>query len=133
MTLWELEEERARLREQIVNLTFITLGPDMASVRAMEHDSPCRAFLNHLEEGLEEQKARLRELDERIERASSPIARVREVSRSLLRALWFCAILTLTVWLLAGTLLDELSSKALGASGLFLLIWALWATFSPDP
>ena len=38
MTLWELEEERARLREQIVNLTFITLGPDMASVRAMEHD-----------------------------------------------------------------------------------------------
>ena len=72
-------------------------------------------------------------MDERIERASSPIARVREVSRSLLRALWFCAILTLTVWLLAGTLLDELSSKALGASGLFLLIWALWATFSPDP
>lgn len=133
MTLRELEEERARLREQIVSLTLITLDPDMAPIRALEHDAPGRAFLNHLEEQLEEKKARLRELDERIERASSPIVRIRELSRRWLYLLWVNAILALTAWFLVGTVMDELSSKALGASGLFLLIWALWVTLSPKP
>ena len=133
MTLRELEEERARLRQQIISLTSITLGPDMAPVRAMEHDSPCRAFLNQLEEQLEEKKARLRELDERIERVSSPVFRFRETSRNLRGVIWFVTIFMLIVYFLAGTMLDDLSSRALGVCSLLFLLWALWAIFSPDP
>lgn len=133
MTRRELEAERAKLSQQIVSLTSITLGPDMAPVRAMEHDSPCRAFLNQLEEQLEEKKARLRELDERIERVSSPVFRFRETSRNLRGVIWFVTIFMLIVYFLAGTMLDDLSSRALGVCSLLFLLWALWAIFSPDP
>lgn len=133
MTRMELEAERARLRQQIISLTSITLGPDMAPVRAMAHDSPCRAFLNHLEEQLEEKKARLQELDEQIERATSPAARFRERSRSFLGVLWFISAFMMIVWFLAGTMLDDLSSRALGVCSLLMFLWALWATFSRDP
>lgn len=133
MTRRELEEEHARLRQQIVSLTSITLGPDMAPVRAMAHDAPGRAFLNHLEEQLEEKKARLRELDEQIERSSSPIARFRENSRNCLGIIWFIAAFLLIVCLLTGTMLDDLSAKALGVCSLLMFLWALWATFSRDP
>lgn len=133
MTRMELEAERARLRQQIISLTSITLDPDMVPVRAMAHDSPDRAFLNHLEEQLEEKKARLRELDEQIERTSSPAARFRERSRSFLGVLWFIAAFMMIVWFLAGTMLDDLSSRALGVCSLLMFLWALWATFSRDP
>lgn len=130
MTLRELEEERARLCQQIVSLTSITLGPDMAPVRAMAHDSPCRAFFNHLEEQLEEKKARLRELDEQIERASAPLARFRSESRQWMPVIWVCAALTLGCSVLAGMCsgMGVVVSALLGIISVLLTVWALWSS-----
>lgn len=133
MTRMELEAERARLRQQIISLTSITLGPDMAPVRAMAHDSPCRAFLNHLEEQLEEKKARLRELDEQIERASFPAARFRETSRNLRGVIWFVTIFMLIATLSFAMVWDDPAVKLLGAATLLMFLLALLATFSRDP
>lgn len=129
MTLRELEAERTRLCQQIASLTSITLGPDMAPVRAMAHDSPCRAFLNHLEEQLEEKKACLRELDEQIDRASAPLARFRSGSRQWMPVIWVGAALTLGCSVLAGMCsgMGVVVSALFGMVSVLLTIWALWA------
>lgn len=133
MTLEELTRQQEALRREVVHLTFLTHGPDAAPFLSMEKDAPERAFFMHLEEQLAEKKAQLHALDTRIAKASSPVSRFREESRQWLGIIWICAVLLLAAALILGMFWEDPQAKLLGVCALLMFLWALWASFSPDP
>ena len=72
MSVEELEQRRAELRLEIVDLLFQAGSPGMAPLRRLEPGDPGRALLTGLEERIEEKREQLRGLDARIQRASAP-------------------------------------------------------------
>ena len=70
-----MERQREALRRQIIDLTFLVHGPDVMPLQKLDKSAPERAFLNYLEDKLEEKKAQLHALDLQIAQASTFRAR----------------------------------------------------------
>lgn len=131
MGLETLEQQRAKLRAEIVDRLFSLHSPDMAPLRRMDPDDPGRALYTELERQLEEKKTQLRELDARIERASAPRSRFREECFHMRGILWMCVV---TAWL--GVYACASVSRGWGIL-MFLAAcgttaWAVWASSPPS-
>ena len=71
MILEELKQQQVELRLEIVERLLFLHCPDFAPLRQLAPDDPGRAPFTELEHQLEEKRGQLRELDTRIDRASS--------------------------------------------------------------
>lgn len=128
MTLEELERQRESLRRQIIDLTFLVHGPDMIPLQKLDKNAPERAFLNCLEQTLEEKKAQLHALDSQIARASTFWARFHEECRCLRVAIWLAAVGMCLMAITVGALWDSTLTALVWILTLAALAWAIWSS-----
>lgn len=131
MSLDELEQERALLKDQIVRLTLTIAAPEMTPVRILEHDAPGREFLNGLERQLEEKKARLQELDGQIARLNTPLNRFRQECYGFRAGIWMAVVGA--VFLAASVLMAPQPGWATALGLLSVPAAVAWAVWSSSP
>lgn len=133
MDLTELKQQQAELRSEILERLLFLHHPDLAPLRQLAPDDPGRAPLTELERGLEEKRAQLRELDARIERASSFSFRFHAESFRMRGFIWFtAAAVCLTAFFIGAVDRGGGLSALMGLAALCALAWALWASVPPS-
>ena len=133
MDLMELKQQQAELRSEILERLLFLYRPDLAPLRQLAPDDPGRAPLTELERGLEEKRVQLRELDARIERASSLSFRFHAESFRMRGFIWFtAAAVCLTAFFIGAVDRGGGLSALMGPAALCALAWALWASVPPS-
>ena len=132
MNLTELKQQLAELRSEILERLVFLHRPDLAPLRQLAPDDPDRAPLAELERGLEEKRAQLRELDTRIERASSFSFRFHAGSFQMRGLIWFSAASVCLTAVFVGMIDGGGLAALLGLTALCALAWALWASVPPS-
>ena len=130
MDLAELKQQQAELRSEILERLLFLHHPDLAPLRQLAPDDPGRAPLTELERGLEEKRAQLRELDARIERASSFSFRFH--AESFRMRGFTAAAVCLTAFFIGAVDRGGGLSALMGPAALCALAWALWASVPPS-
>lgn len=131
MELEELERQREALRRQIIDLTFLVHGPDVMPLQKLDKSAPERAFLNYLEDKLDEKKAQLHALDLQIAQASAFRARFHSECYSLRGVIWLAAAGMCLATVTCGNLLNSTVGGGMGVLTLVSLLWAIWSSFPP--
>lgn len=131
MELEELERQREALRRQIIDLTFLVHGPDVMPLQKLDKSAPERAFLNYLEDKLEEKKAQLHALDLQIAQASTFRARFHSECYSLRGVIWLAAVGMCLATVTCGNLFNSAADGLMGILTLVSLLWAIWSSFPP--
>ena len=131
MSVEELEQRRAELRLEIVDLLFRANSPGMAPLRRLEPGDPGRALLTGLEQRIEEKREQLRGLDARIQRASAPRARFRAECYQFRGVIWLAAVCACLAAVFCGLALGGGISILLGLAAPCSLAWAVWSSLPP--
>lgn len=126
-----LERQRTELRLEIVERLLFLHRPDFTPFRLMDPDDPGRALYTELERQLEEKRAQLRELDDRIEHTSAPRSRFREDCFRMRGILWMGAV---TAWL--GVYVCASVGRGWGLlmflAACGMTAWAAWSSSPPS-
>lgn len=133
MILEELKQQQVELRLEIVERLLFLHCPDFAPLRQLAPDDPGRAPFTELEHQLEEKRGQLRELDTRIDRASSFSFRFHAECFRMRGFIWFStASVCLTAFFVGAVCGGGGLAALMGLAALCALAWALWASAPPS-